>query len=120
MRAVEKGEWNNKTILVGSTGLGGGSDELGEMLMRSYLYTLAERTDRPQTMIFMNSGVKLCSEGSPVLEELKALQEKGTVMMACGTCLDYYHLREKLVAGAISNMYEITGLLAAAKLVISL
>jgi peroxiredoxin family protein len=55
----------------------------------------------------MNSGVKLVCEGSPVLAELKALEKKGTELLACGTCLDFFHLKEKLCVGSISNMYAI-------------
>lgn len=109
-----------QAILIGTDQFGRGSEELGRLLMRNYLYTLTARAEFPKTMVFINSGVKLCSEGSPVIEELEALQGKGTKILVCGTCLEYYRLKEKLAAGSVSNMYEIADLLATAKQVLSL
>ena len=111
---------DEQVILIGTDQFGEGSEELGRLLMRNYLHTLTSRLDFPQKIIFINSGVKLCVEGSPVIEELEALQNKGTEIFVCGTCLDYYRLEEKLAAGNVSNMYEITDLLAEAERVLSL
>ncbi|WP_227762130.1 sulfurtransferase-like selenium metabolism protein YedF [Zhaonella formicivorans] len=98
---------SNSAYLITSDKLGKGDDELGSVLIRSLLYSLAESEDAPGVLIFMNSGVKLVCEGSPVLAELKALEKKGTELLACGTCLDFFHLKEKLCVGSISNMYAI-------------
>ena len=56
---------------------------------------------------FFNSGVKLTTEGSPCLDDLEKLQDNGVEIISCGTCLDYYGLKEKLKVGEISNMYTI-------------
>ncbi|NMR86252.1 sulfurtransferase-like selenium metabolism protein YedF, partial [Vibrio parahaemolyticus] len=61
----------------------------------------------PNTMVFFNSGVKLTVEGSEVLDDLKALEEAGVEIISCGTCLDYFNLKDKLSVGNISNMYTI-------------
>lgn len=87
--------------------LGRGEDELGSVLMRSFFYSLSESDIKPGTLIFMNSGVNLVSEGSPVLTELMSLEKQGTDILVCGTCLDYYKLKEKLCIGTVSNMYVI-------------
>jgi peroxiredoxin family protein len=58
-------------------------------------------------MIFLNGGVKLTTEGSDCLESLKRLSDKGVIILSCGTCLDFYGLKEKLQVGEISNMYTI-------------
>ncbi len=94
-------------ILMSSEFLGRGSDELGKILMKSFFFTLTETTPLPKTIIFINSGVKLTSEGSNVLEEILALSKKGVEIISCGTCLDYYKLKDKLCVGTISNMYTI-------------
>lgn len=107
-------------ILISSETLGQGSSELGSLLMRNFIYTLTRQDEPPEAVIFMNSGVKLCIEGSPVLEELSLLQEKGSRILACGTCLDYYGVKEKLAAGQVSNMYDIVELLGAASRTITL
>ena len=107
---INKEELHEKkilTILVGTNSLGRGSDELGMILIKSYFYALSESNDIPKTLIFLNSGVKLTSEGSEVIEYLKTIEEKGCEIISCGTCLDFYNLKDKLLIGEISNMYTI-------------
>ncbi len=101
-----------QVILITSDRLGQGSEELGQLLMRNFIYTLAKRDRLPRALIFMNSGVKLCSTGSAALEELKLLQSAGVEILACGTCLDYFGLKESLDVGVISNMYDIAEILS--------
>lgn len=96
-----------QVILVGTDRLGRGSDELGAILMRSFLYTLTQLPSPPGCLIFVNAGVRLTTEGTPVLDELRELQRRGVEILSCGTCLDYFGLREKLVVGRVTNMYEI-------------
>lgn len=94
-------------ILISSDVLGQGSDELGEGLMKSYIYALTEVEPRPSTLIFMNKGVFFTTEGSPVKDSVKALEAEGVEILSCGACLNYFGLSEKLIAGKISNMYTI-------------
>jgi selenium metabolism protein YedF len=97
-----------KTTLVISTNkLGEGDEALGTLLMKSYLYALSESDSLPDDLIFLNSGVKLTTEGSESIESIRKVVEKGTNVLSCGTCLDYYGLKEKLLVGEISNMYTI-------------
>lgn len=98
---------DNLVIVVSKSVLGSGDDKLGEILMKSYMYALSESDKLPKTLIFLNGGVKLTSEGSQVIESLKVLEAKGTEILSCGTCLDFYNLKEKLLVGDISNMYTI-------------
>lgn len=85
----------------------GEHDQLGHILMRGFFHTLGEVEPVPDTIIFYNSGVKLVVEASPVVEDLQALVEAGAQILACGTCLGYYELEDKVVVGEISNMYTI-------------
>lgn len=96
---------DNLVIFIGSDKFGQGDDKLGDVLMKGYLYALTEVDRKPKTILFANSGVRLTTQGSEVLESLKVLQEKGVELLSCGTCLDFYGLKEKLVIGSISNMY---------------
>lgn len=109
-----------KAVLLASDTIGAGSDELGAILMRSFLYSLTKADNLPTNIILMNSGVKLAVTGSPVLEELSGLQTQGVVVLACGTCLDYYNLKSEIAVGTISNMYEITDVMLAVDSVIRL
>lgn len=94
-------------VYVNSQFLGVGDDTLGALLIRAFLKTLLDQEVKPFRIIFINSGVRLASEGSEVLETLRTLSEKGVEILSCGTCLDFYGLKEKLKVGAVSNMYDI-------------
>lgn len=94
-------------IMIGNDKLGLGDDDLGTLLMKSYLYALSESDRLPSDMIFVNGGVKLAVEGSDCLSSIKDISEKGVNVLCCGTCLDFYGLKEKLAVGEISNMYTI-------------
>lgn len=94
-------------VYVNSNLLGIGEEALGTILMRSFLKTLLDLKPIPSKLIFINSGVRLTTEGSEVLETLKTLFEKGVEILSCGTCLDFYGLKAKLKVGIISNMYDI-------------
>lgn len=94
--------------------------ELGQILIRGFLHTLGEVEPLPDTIIFLNSGVKLVVEGSPVVEDLQALRDQGVEILACGTCLGYYELKEKVAVGVVSNMYTIAETMLRAGKVVSL
>lgn len=94
-------------ILVGSDSLGGGSEELGRLLMKNFIITLLDMERLPDRMLFLNSGVLLTTEGSEVLEALDALGNRGVEILSCGVCLDFYHKKEQLKAGTVTNMFTI-------------
>jgi selenium metabolism protein YedF len=104
----------NLVFFIDSDSLGRGSEELGSILMRAFLHTLGEADIKPQKLILVNSGVKLACEGSPALEDLERIISTGVEILACGTCLNYFELKDKLRAGRISNMYEILSTLSQA------
>ena len=104
----QEGKKARKTVAyISSQFLGIGDDTLGAILMKAFLKTLLEMENKPNPLIFINSGVKLTSEGSEVLESLRALAGAGVEILSCGTCLDFYRLKEKLRVGIVSNMYDI-------------
>lgn len=105
-------------VAVSSDRMGRGDDQLGEVLLRSFLHTLGEAASPPDTLIFFNSGVKLAVAGSPALEDLGRLEDRGVKILLCGTCLGHFELKDKVAAGEISNMYAIAEtMLGAAKVV---
>jgi selenium metabolism protein YedF len=103
--AAQKAE--KVVVYINSNLLGIGEEALGTILMRSFLKTLLDLNPTPSKLIFINSGVRLTTEGSEVLESLKILSDKGVEILSCGTCLDFYGLKAKLKVGIISNMYDI-------------
>jgi selenium metabolism protein YedF len=105
-------------VVIPQDQMGRGEAKLGHILMRAFLHTLTEVSGRPEKMIFFNTGVKLTVGGSEILDDLRALENKGTEILVCGTCLDYFGLKEKIAVGQISNMYTIAEtMLAAGRLV---
>ena len=103
---------------VGSETLGQGSAELGQVLTKSFFYALTQTKPYPAAMVFLNSGVQLTAEGSEVVEHIQLLENAGVEILSCGTCLDYFGLKDKLLVGSISNMYTILEKLSAAGKVI--
>ena len=69
-------------------------------------------------MLFYNGGAALTCEGSDSLADLKILEEQGVEIMTCGTCLDYYGLKDKLQVGSVTNMYSILETMSGADKVI--
>ena len=87
--------------------MGNGEEQLGKILMKSFIFALTKQDQLPETILCYNSGAYLTCEGSDSLEDLKSLEAEGVKILTCGTCLDFYGLKEKLAVGGVTNMYEI-------------
>lgn len=96
----------NFLLVVKSNLLGEGEPDLGEKLIIAFFKMLLESETAPDAVIFMNSGIFLTTSGSPVLEQVKELEKKGTSISSCGTCLDYYGRKDMLEIGRAGNMRE--------------
>lgn len=107
-------------LMVPSEFMGGGDEMLGQILVRSFFHTLGEVQPLPDAIVFLNSGVKLVVAGSPVLDDLYALCDRGISILVCGTCLGHYGLKDQVAAGEVSNMYTIAETLLGAGKVVSL
>ena len=94
-------------VMVATNCVGQGDDELGTKLMASFLTTLKEMGDELWRLVFVNNGVKLTIDGSNVLPVLKDLEEHGTMILVCGTCLDHFNLLNKKEVGETTNMLDI-------------
>lgn len=75
--------------------------------MKSFIFALTQLEELPKTILFYNGGATLTTEGSQSLEDLKTLEAQGVEILTCGTCLDYYGIKDKLAVGTVSNMYTI-------------
>ena len=100
-------ERRRAAVLICSKRFGEGSDELGRNLMQAFVKTIKEVVPLPGWVLMVNSGIKLACEGSRVIDELRNLVDLGVEVRACGTCLDYFELKDKLRVGVVTNMYEI-------------
>ena len=93
-------------VVFASDRMGDGDPELGAILMRAFCQTIVQ-VQAPQKLLFYNRGVLLTLDDSPVLHELKGLEEMGVGLLVCGTCLDFYKVRDRLAVGQVSNMFSI-------------
>ena len=98
--------------------MGEGAEELGKILMKSFLYALTQQDELPDTILFYNGGAKLTCECSESLEDLKDLAARGVEILTCGTCLNFYGITEKLQVGSVTNMYDIVERMSSADRVI--
>ncbi|HHX74569.1 MAG TPA: sulfurtransferase-like selenium metabolism protein YedF [Firmicutes bacterium] len=105
--AAPERDGKRKSLLLAQETFGLGDEELGRILMKSFLYALAESDNLPEALYLVNGGVKLACSGSPVLDALQRLEALGVQIYSCGLCLDYFKLKDSLEAGGITNMYAI-------------
>ena len=98
---------DNTVVVISSDRMGTGNDELGKVLIKGFIFAVTQLDKLPKTMLFYNGGATLTTEGSDSLEDLKSLEAQGVEIMTCGTCLDYYGLKDKLAVGSVTNMYSI-------------
>ena len=110
---------DNRVVVIRSSYMGEGSEELGKVLIKGFIYALSQQDNPPETMLFYNGGAKLTCEGSESLEDLKELKSRGVKIFTCGTCLNYYELSDKLAVGEVTNMYDIAEKMAGASLIVS-
>ena len=101
-----------KTFWFTTDTLGSGDEELGRLLMRNLIYSLARGDKAPARLMFMNGGVRLTCEGSDVLDDIRSMAEAGVVVKSCGTCLDYLGLKDSLAVGEVGDMAGSAGVLA--------
>ena len=105
-------------VVVSADHMGEGNEELGKVLIKGFLFAVSQLDTLPKTILFYNGGAKLTCEGSDSLADLKNMEAQGVEIMTCGTCLDYYQLKEKLAVGTVTNMYSIVEKMAGASKVI--
>lgn len=103
----EKLEEENIVVVIDSDEMGKGDRELGEVLIKGFVYSLTETETLPKTIILYNKGVFLATKNENTIEDLKKLEEMGVEIISCGTCVNYYGLQESLRVGTLTNMYTI-------------
>lgn len=107
-------------LLITSDRLGDGPEELGRLLMKNFIISLLEQTKFPERILFLNTGIHLTTEGSEILVALDNLANQGVEIMSCGLCLDFFHKKDQLRAGSITNMFATAESLLGASSVIRL
>ena len=94
-------------VVLSANTMGTGDVKLGSSLMKAFVFALTKQEQLPDTILCYNTGAYLTCEGADTLEDLKLLESEGVTILTCGTCLDFYGLKEKLAVGSVTNMYDI-------------
>lgn len=101
-------------VVINFPTMGTGDEAFGKQLLKTFIYTLTEQDILPQTIIFYNGGVPLVTADSESLEDLQKMASQGVKIYACGACLNYYGLTDKVAVGEITNMYRIVEMMRTA------
>jgi sulfur relay (sulfurtransferase) complex TusBCD TusD component (DsrE family) len=94
-------------ILVTDNGMGNADLALQQKLIAKYFQLLLQNENLPAAICFYTNGVHLTVAGSPVIEELKALEEKGVRLIICSTCLDYFGVTQQVQVGIVGGLPDI-------------
>jgi sulfur relay (sulfurtransferase) complex TusBCD TusD component (DsrE family) len=89
-------------------------------LAKKFLTLIATIDPLPAQVCFYTDGVKLCVNGSPVLDELRALAAKGVELILCSTCLDTFGLGDQVAVGIVGGMGDIIAAMTRADSVVTL
>ena len=105
-------------VVLSANVMGTGDEKLGKALMKAFVFALTKQDRLPETILCYNGGAYLTCEGADALEDLRALEAEGVNIRTCGTCLDFYGLKDKLAVGSVTNMYEIVECMESAAAVV--
>jgi hypothetical protein len=94
-------------IVIASNGMGRADPALQQILIAKYLSLLDCQEPPPAALCFYTEGVRLVTEGSPVLALLGQLEAHGVRLIVCQTCLDYLGIKDQVRVGRIAGMAEI-------------
>ena len=107
-------------VAIGQNQMGHGSEELGKILIKGFIFSLSQLDVPPKSVVFFNSGVKLTLKDANTLDDLKALEAKGCKIKVCGTCTDFFKVKDDVSVGEIVNMYDIVDTMSGAQTVINI
>lgn len=109
---------NGMVVVLSGNVMGTGDEKLGKSLMKAFVFAVTKQDVLPETIVCYNTGAYLTCEDADTLEDLKILEAEGVNILTCGTCLDFYGIKEKLAVGTVTNMYEIVEVMEKAKSII--
>ena len=107
-------------VAISQNQMGHGSEELGKILIKGFIFSLSQLEVPPKAVVFFNGGVKLTLQDANTLADIKVMEERGTKIRICGTCADYYKVKEQVAVGEICNMYDIVEFMSGAQKVINI
>lgn len=102
-------------IFISKDQLGQGDIEFSQTLLDVFLQSYLEGGHSPQAILLANSGVKLLAREARSKKVLDDFRERGTEVLACGLCVEYYSLKNDIDSKQITNMFAICEYLNAAE-----
>ena len=109
---------NGMVVVLSANVMGTGDEKLGKALMKAFVFAVTKQDRLPETILCYNTGAYLTCEGADTLEDLKSLEAEGVKILTCGTCLDFYGIKDTLAVGGVTNMYEIVEVMENAKTIV--
>ena len=109
---------NGMVVVLSGNVMGTGDEKLGTSLMKAFVFAVTKQDVLPETIVCYNTGAYLTCEGADTLEDLKSLEAEGVNILTCGTCLDFYGIKDKLAVGTVTNMYEIVETMEKARTIV--
>ena len=109
---------SNTVILVTNYGMGKSDEALQIKLLDKYLQLITDGGLLSNSICFYADGVKCTTADSPILPQLKTIEEKGVRLIVCSTCLEYLGL--EAAVGIVGGMPDIIEAQFTAEKVISL
>ena len=106
-------------VVLSGNVMGTGDEKLGKALMKAFVFAVTKQDQLPETILCYNTGAYLTCEGADTLEDMKSLEAEGVKIFTCGTCLDFYGMKEKLAVGGVTNMYDIVETMEKARTILS-
>jgi selenium metabolism protein YedF len=107
-----------KAIVIKNNRMGQGNDDLGRILLESFINILPDMDGLPTNIVFYNAGIFMVVDETPVIKALRKLENEGVRLLVCGACLDFYDKKKMLKVGKVSNMYDILECLNASTTII--
>lgn len=106
-KAPETANLSETVILINQEGMGSADTRLQQKLLDTYLNLLLENGTLPAAICFYAEGVKLVVEGSPLVERLAQVEQRGVRLIVCATCLNFYGLGNNIQVGIVGGMGDI-------------
>lgn len=110
----------NSLLIVTREGMGSAPHELQTVLIINFFRTLLKENKIPGTIFFYADGVKLNIHGSVIEDLLLELEKRGTSIITCTTCLNFYEVMPELASGKKGGMPDLVQLISRSDKVITL
>ncbi len=118
-RSGQGADEKRAVVFISKDTFGEGDRDFSVNLINVFLQTILQAGHKPQAILLANTGVRLLDPDSSVMKVLSDFKEAGVAVLACGLCVEFYGLKDKIPKEQITNMYAICEYLFSADKLIS-